>query len=153
MIKIELTGTPDEIRSEMMMILGMTENQESSSKELSLVSNAEGAQATPTGKKRGRKPAPKPWTEEEAQQFLDAIKPNARRIIVELAKKPEGYKKSELVQALGLAEPQIRGQLSSVGATMRKMENKPYPITKKMMDGRLTYVIDQTVGSVAGQQG
>ncbi len=152
MIRMEISGTGNEIRNEMLMILGLSENRESSSTVTLPTSETEGTSEKPTGKKRGRKPVPKPWTEDEAKQFLDAIRPNARRIIGELASKPEGYKKNELVQALGLAEPQIRGQLSSVGATMRKMDNKPYPISKKMIDGRLTYIIDPTIANVAKQQ-
>lgn len=47
--------------------------------------------------------------------------------MAELAKKPEGYRMSQLARALGLQEGAIRGQLSSVGFALRRMDRKPSP--------------------------
>jgi hypothetical protein len=49
------------------------------------------------------------------------------RIMAELAKKPEGYRMSQLARALGLQEGAIRGQLSSVGFALRRMDRRPSP--------------------------
>jgi hypothetical protein len=159
MIKIELSGSGEEVRNEMLRLLGLQEPKvqtESPAKEET--SKTAEAQPEPTEvehTRKGRKPAihtQPAWTEEEAESLLNQIKPNAKRIMVELANKPEGYRKSELVQVLGLKEGALRGQLSSVGNAIKKMEKKTSPISREKVDGELTYKLDSVVAGVAKQQ-
>jgi hypothetical protein len=65
-----------------------------------------------------------------------------------LTNKPEGYKRSKLLQVLGLSEQGMRGQLSSVGFALRRMRNKPSPISKEKVDGELIYKLDPVVAGV-----
>ena len=155
MIKIELSGTGDEVRKEILRLLGLQEStaqteppvQEKKSKAAAVQTKP--ARTRRTGK--GRTPAAPPqaaWTEEEAERLLSEIKSNARGIIAELAKKPEGYRRSDLIQVMGSKEQAIRGQLSSVGAALKRM-GKPSPIAREKVDGELIYKLDSVVAGVA----
>ena len=155
MIKIELSGTGDEVRKEILRLLGLQETMaEPESPPQEEKSKVSAAQTKPVKTRRTRKsrkaaaPAPVPWTEEEAETLLSEIKPNAKKIMAELAKKPEGYRRSELVEALGSKEQSIRGQLSSVGAALKRMGGKPSPILKEKVDGELIYKIDSVVAGL-----
>ena len=156
MIKIELSGSGDEVRTEMLKLLGLQETKgqfEPPVKEEKSKSNSiSPEQAKVSRARRSRKSAINPeeaWTEKEAQKLINQIKPNAKKIIAELAHKPEGYRKSELVLALGLKEQALRGQLSSVGNAIKKMKKEPSPILRSKIDGELTYKLDPVVARVA----
>jgi len=160
MIKIELSGSGDEVRNEMLKLLGLQEPKVQTESPVQKKEKSKTAEAQPEPAKvqrarKGRKPGTHPqpaWTEKEAERLLNQIKPNAKRIMVELANKPEGYRKSELVQVLGLKEGALRGQLSSVGNAIRKMEKKTSPISREKVDGELTYKLDSVVAGIAKQQ-
>jgi hypothetical protein len=158
MIKIEFSGNGDEVRIEMLKLLGLQEPKvETTSPVQEQKNKAPAVQSEATKVRRSRKDTksaapPQPsWTEKEAKNLLRQIQPNAKRIMTELAKKPDGYKKSELIQALDLKEAAMRGQISSVGSTVRKMK-KENPIKREKVDGELIYKLDSVVASVAGQQ-
>jgi hypothetical protein len=145
-IKIEFNGSGDEVRNEMLTLLGLQEPKvqiESPVNEKE--KEAAAVQPEPVKVRRvraGRKPATPPdvgWTEKEAQRLLNQIKPNAKIIITELANKPEGYRKSDLIQTLGLKETAMRGQLSSIGNALKKMGKTLSPILRDKVDGVLTY--------------
>lgn len=154
MIKIEFSGSGDEVRNEMLRLLGL-QGPQTLTELPKKTRKGKTAEATPSRVKerrvrRGRKPAAPEqtaWTEEEAQRLLSEIKSNAKRIIAELANKPEGYRRSDLIQALGLQEQAIRGRLSSVGFALRRMDKKPSPISKKTVDGEFIYMLDPVVAA------
>jgi hypothetical protein len=158
MIKIEFSGNGDEVRNEMLRLLGLAEPKAQSEIPVHRRKRrvAEG-QSAPVEVRRGRvgrKPTTTPsatWTKKDAKMLLNQIKPNAKRIIAELSNKPEGYLRSELTQKLGLQEQAIRGQLSSVGFALRRMGNKPSPISNQKMDGEFTYKLDSVVAGMAKQ--
>ena len=156
MIKIEISGTGDEVRKEMLRLLGLQGPQAPVEAPEGQNQEAE-AKATSGRKPRGRAgrkaaaTASATWTEEEAEKLLSQIKPNAKRIIAELANKPEGYRRSELVQVLGASEQSVRGQLSSVGGALRRMGRKPSPISKEKADGDLIYKLNSVVAGIAKQ--
>src|SRR5450759_1600339 len=152
MFKIELSGSGDELRIEMLKLLGLKEPKvETESSVEEKKSPAAAVQLEPSKVRRIRRvrksatPHQLPWTEKEAKEFLSQIKPNARRIITELAKKPDGYRKNELIQVLGLKETAMRGQLSSVGNAVRKMKKENSPIKRERVDGELIYRLDSVV--------
>jgi hypothetical protein len=156
MIKIEISGAGEEVRQEMLRLLGLqglqTPTQPAGSEEKSQASQAKATSGKGRRGRAGRKTAAVPstiWTEEEAEKLFSQIKPNAKRIIAELANKPEGYRRSELVQVLGSSEQSVRGQLSSVGGALRRMGQKPSPISKEKADGDLIYKLDSIVAGVA----
>jgi hypothetical protein len=156
MIKIEFNGSGDEIRNEMLRLLGLAEPKaESENPVQRRKRKVVEIQPAPVEVRRGRigrKPATTPsatWTKKDAETLLNQIKPNAKRIIAELANKPEGYRRSELTQILGLQEQSIRGQLSSVGFALRRMGNKPSPISNEKIDGEFTYKLDSVVAAMA----
>jgi uncharacterized protein involved in exopolysaccharide biosynthesis len=158
MIKIEISGTGEEVRQEMLRLLGLQGLKApaitAGSEEKNQAMEGKAASARRGRGRVGRKPAPLPaatWTEEEAEKLLKQIKPNAKRIIAELASQPEGYRRSELVQELGSSEQSVRGQLSSVGGAQRRMGGKPSPISHKKVDGEFTYMLDPVVAGVAKQ--
>jgi hypothetical protein len=158
MIKIEFSGSGDEVRNEMLRLLGLTEKNSQAESPLQRrkrnVAEVEPAQVIARAGRAGRKPettASATWTKKDAKTLLNQIKPNAKRIIAELSNKPEGYLRSELTQKLGLQEQAIRGQLSSVGFALRRMGNKPSPISNQKMDGEFTYKLDSVVAGMAKQ--
>jgi hypothetical protein len=51
--------------------------------------------------------------------------------------------------ALGVKEPAMRGQLSSIGFALRRMDRKPSPIKMEKVDGEPTYKLDATLAIVA----
>lgn len=160
MIKIEFSGTGDEVRNEMLKLLGLQESArplEPQIKERIAEEQAAESQAGTPKTRRARK-ARKPaaasatWTEEDASTLLSEIKDNARRILVELANRPEGYPRRELVQALESTEQTVRGQLSSVGSALRRMGKKPTPIIKDKTGDEFTYKLNPTVAAVIKQR-
>ena len=84
--------------------------------------------------------------------LMTEIKPNARTILAELAKKPEGYLRKDLVQTPGIEEQAIRGQMSSLGAARRRMGGKPSPILSTKIDGEFAYKLDPAFAAIFKQQ-
>jgi len=69
-------------------------------------------------------PAPG-WAPEELAAYWDAIRDDARGIVAEVAKRPEGYPFDDLQAALGMGPQNIGGRLSSVGHARRRFPGKP----------------------------
>jgi hypothetical protein len=158
MIKIEFNGSGEEVRNEMLRLLGLQEPKVQSEGVKEEKREEVPVQPTP-GKGRRPRRAKKAisvvaaaWTEKEAETLLKQIKPNAKNIMVELAHKPEGYGIGELALALGLQESAVRGQMSSVGFALKRMGGKPSPIKREKIDGELTYKLDSVVAGLAKQQ-
>jgi hypothetical protein len=157
-IKIEFNGSGDEVRNEMLRLLGLGEPKAQSEipvqRRKRKVIEVHPAPVEVRRGRVGRKPATTQsvnWTKKDAETLLNQIKPNAKRIIAELSNKPEGYRRSELTRMLGLQEQAIRGQLSSVGFALRRMGNKPSPISNEKVDGEFTYKLDSIVAGMAKQ--
>ena len=155
MIKIEFSGTGEEVRNEMMKLLGLNEPkipEESKVKtEKQQVSVIKPKPARVRSSRRKRKTPPVlsiTWIEEEAKELFDRVSSNARKILAEMAQKPEGYKIKELAQALEIEEKSIKGQLSSVGIALKRMGGKPSPISREKINGELTYKLDPAVADV-----
>ena len=155
MIRIEFSGTGEEVRNEMMNLLGLnkpeipeklkvkTEKQQVSE------TKPKPARVKSARRKKRTAQAPSPtWSEEEVKELFDRISSNARKILAEIAQKPEGHKIKELAQALGIEEKSIKGQLSSVGKVLIKMGGKQSPISREKIDGDLTYKLDPAVTDV-----
>jgi len=69
------------------------------------------------------------WLTNEIEQFLDHVQPEARRILIEIAKKSDGYDRDKLIHSLGISARGLAGRLSSVGHTLRRYyPMKPKPI-------------------------
>jgi len=151
MIKIEFSGTGEEVRVEMLKLLGLNEPKASiESKKLTEdkpVAEIKSKATKRNTRQRNRKTG-LAWNEKEVTKLFQAIKPNAQKILLELAKKPEGYPRKDLLQALGLEERSAKGQLSSIGAALRRMGGKPSPISRNKKDGELTYGLDTIVAEV-----
>src|SRR4051794_24092943 len=60
------------------------------------------------------------WDREDLTRLLNEIKPEARAILGELAKRPDGYSFDDLQQTLHLEGLTVGGQLSSVGHAKRR---------------------------------
>jgi hypothetical protein len=67
---------------------------------------------------------PLSWAPREVEKILNGVNPNARRILAELAKSPEGYQRSDMIKVLDLKERAVGGQLSSLGRALRRMGRK-----------------------------
>ena len=150
MIKIEFNGSGKEVRDEMLRLLGLQEPkvqiEVAKEGESEQPARVKGRRQLKTRKAQAATAAT--WTEKEAEQLIKQIKLNAKRIMTELANKPEGYRVSELAQALELKESAIRGQLSSIGFALRRMDRKPSPLKREKVDGELTYKLDAIVAGV-----
>jgi len=64
------------------------------------------------------------WSVEEVATFLDMIKPDAREILVEIAKRPDGYPWAEMQEHVGLSGLAIAGRMSSIGHAMNRFPAK-----------------------------
>ena len=159
MIKIEISGNGEEVRLEMLKLLGL-EGARTSPERPAEIETAPAAEAQPVAAKRRRTGRPRKeaeappsiWTEEEAGKLLNQIGSNAKKILKELANKPDGYKRSDLVKILGSNVQSLKGQLSSVGVALKKMANKPSPISRENIDGEFAYKLDSVVAGVAKQR-
>jgi hypothetical protein len=157
MIKIEFNGTGEEVRNEMLKLLGLC------TPEYPAVSNLPGSEQLPVEllaeakkahSRRGRRKVsavPEVWTEAQVKRLLDEVRPNAHNILIELAKKPEGYLRKDLAAALNVQEQSIRGQLSSLGAALKRMGGRLSPLSHEVKDGEFTYVIDAGVAAILNQ--
>jgi hypothetical protein len=167
MIKLEFSGSGEEVRNEIMKLLGLQDSKAQTEspvkdkvKEKVEKEMDKSVPVTPTPVKerhprisKKTKTPPQPtWTKEEAEKLFTEIQTNAKRIIIELAKKPEGYRRSDLIQELGITFESLRGQLSSVGSARRRMGNKPPPIMRDKVNGEFMYRLDTVVANVAKQQ-
>jgi hypothetical protein len=65
-----------------------------------------------------------PWTVEELSQVWSEITAGARRVLGEIARRPEGYPAAELQAALGMDGKAIGGTLSSVGVVSRRFGDR-----------------------------
>ncbi len=84
------------------------------------------ATAAPTeGETAGESEAPaapaEGWTPEEIEAIWEQITPHSRRILAEIAKRPQGYPFEDLQKVLGLAGLPVAGRLSSVGFAERRV--------------------------------
>jgi DNA-binding NtrC family response regulator len=159
LIKIEFSGTGEEARNEMLKLLGLHEPE--IPMEPKVPAKSQQVTEIQPKLKRVRQPRKKAvtastasasWTEEEVTKLFNETRSNAQKILVELANKPEGYQKKELATALGIDEESLRGQLSSVGAALKRMGVKFSPLSREKIDGELTYKLDPAVASVLKQQ-
>jgi len=155
MIKMEFSGTGEEVRNEMINLLGLnqpkTPEKPKVKAEEQQVAGTKPELARVRSARRKRRTAPQPsntWTGEGVKELFDRISSNARKILAEIAQKPEGHKIKELAQALGIEEKSIKGQLSSVGKVLIKMGGKQSPISREKIDGDLTYRLDPAVADV-----
>jgi len=155
MIKVEFSGSGEEIRVEMLKLLGLYEPEASvkskTSKENRTIDETK-SQLIKSKTPRRNKNTGISWNEEEVSVLFQGIKPNAQKILLELAKKPKGYPRKDLLQALGLEESSARGQLSSIGAALRRMGGKPSPISRKKKDGEFIYGLDTAVAEALRRQ-
>jgi hypothetical protein len=159
MIKIEISGTGEEVRREMLKLLGLggavTSSEPPAEKETAPEAEAQPPATKRRQTRRSRKEfvaPPSIWSEEEAETLLNRIGSNAKKFLIELANKPDGYKRSELVKVLGSNMQSLKGQLSSVGVALKKMANKPSPISRGKIDGEFAYKLDSVVAGVAKQR-
>jgi len=69
------------------------------------------------------------WLPDEIKDFFDCLQPEAQRILKEIATKPEGYNRDELLNTLGISGRGLAGRLSSIGHNLRRFyPMKPNPI-------------------------
>jgi len=69
------------------------------------------------------------WLPDEVGGFFDRLQPEAQRILREIATKPQGYNRDDLLAKLGISARGLAGHLSSVGHTLRRFyPMKPRPI-------------------------
>lgn len=156
MIKIEISGPGDEVRNELLKLLGLQPSvvetpphgREETVKQPQMQQAPKRGRRARTGKELASAPQA-PWTEEEAEKLLKKMKPEARRIIAEVAKRPEGYKRSELMQVLGLKGRSIGGWLGSVGRAVKRIGNKPSPLSREKVNGEFVYKLDSVLANVA----
>jgi hypothetical protein len=159
MIKIEFSGTGEEVRREVMKLLGLNEPEkleeakvETEKQQVADIKPKLARVSSPRKKKRTVSALSTSWTEEEMKELFERISANAKIILVEMAQKPEGYKNKELAQTLGIEVKSIKGQLSSVGKTLKKMGGKPSPISREKIEGELIYNLDPAVAGILKQQ-
>ncbi len=71
------------------------------------------------------------WTPEEVAALWGELAPQARPIVAEIAKKPEGIYFDAVRKSLGLEGLTVAGRLSSLGFALKRLKlNKPEPIVR-----------------------
>jgi hypothetical protein len=70
------------------------------------------------------------WSHDELAEMWKLLRPEAKQILAELAKKPGGYPFGELQRVTGKRGVEIGGNLSSVGFAIRRFPGKNHPLTK-----------------------
>jgi len=69
------------------------------------------------------------WLPDEVEGFFNCLMPEAQRILKEIATKPQGYDRDDLMNKLGLSGRGLAGRLSSVGHKLKRFyPRKPSPI-------------------------
>ena len=77
----------------------------------------------------GRRETSVTWLPNEIRDFFSNLQPEAQRILREIATRPAGYNRDDLVSELGISGRGLAGRLSSVGNTLRNFyPMKPRPI-------------------------
>jgi len=70
------------------------------------------------------------WLGGEIANFFNSLQSNAQRILVEIARRYDGYNRDELLSALSFQPRELAGSLSSVGHTLRRFyPMKPRPVS------------------------
>lgn len=69
------------------------------------------------------------WLPEEIENLFTNLASEAQRILHEVAKKPEGYDRDELITNLGISGRGLAGRLSSVEFQRKRLfPSKPRPV-------------------------
>jgi len=69
------------------------------------------------------------WLVNEIREFFGHLQPEAQRILREIATRPQGYNRDDLMSELSISARGLAGRLSSVGHTLRRFyPMKPRPI-------------------------
>lgn len=74
--------------------------------------------------------AEREWTVAQVRRFWRRLSSDARRVLKEVSKHPDGVAWTSLQQALGMRAREIGGTLSSVGHRMRRFPGLPRPLEK-----------------------
>ncbi|MCS7206369.1 MAG: hypothetical protein NZ951_00275 [Dehalococcoidia bacterium] len=88
------------------------------------------------------------WTPQQVRRFWGRLSPDARRILKEVAKHPEGVGWTALQQALNMRAREIGGTLSSVGHRMRGFPGLPRPVEKVSLPEGPGYRLHPSVAEV-----
>jgi hypothetical protein len=156
MIKIEIDGTGEEVRSEMLKLLGLPQTTAAPVSERQIVKTEfqlEEEEVRSTRRRRKRAPLqPESWAAEDVERLLSEVNPNSTNILTELAKRPEGYPRSELIQVLNLKERAVGGQLSSLGSALRRMGRAITPVTHEKIDNDLVYRLNKEFAALMNQR-
>jgi len=92
------------------------------------------------------------WTPEEVRRLWRRLARDARRILKELATRPEGYPAQDLARALGLTSTrQVGGRLASVGHRLRRFPGKPHPVLHERTPQGLVYRLRPEVARVVAE--
>ena len=70
------------------------------------------------------------WLPDEVGGFFNRLQPEAQRILREIATRPQGYNRDDLMSELGISARGLAGRLSSVGHTLRRF----YPMKPRPMN-------------------
>lgn len=83
------------------------------------------------GERKNSAPTDKlPLTPEEIPQLINKLTDEARKLLFELAKRPEGYPFADLQRVTRLSGTQISGRMSSIGHKMHNFPGKAEPVTR-----------------------
>jgi hypothetical protein len=88
------------------------------------------------------------WTEGQVRRLWRRLSDDARRVLKEVARHPEGIGWQALQQALGMRARQVGGTLSSVGHRMRGFAGLPRPIEKVTLPEGPGYRVHPSVARV-----
>jgi len=80
------------------------------------------------------------WLPNEIRDFFSHLRPEAQRILREIATRPQGYNRDNLMSELGISARGLAGRLSSVGHNLRRFyPTKPRPL--ELDDDTWSYTI------------
>jgi hypothetical protein len=131
---ITIEGDEAEVRDILLRLAG--------SGEVATASTPSDIQSESKPKGRTRTEQPTSWTPELFRQFWMRLTPNAKKIIGEIARHPDGIYQDDLDRKLGMASKTRSGTLSSVGHAMRGPQFLKLPRLVKLDRTDWKYKVD-----------
>jgi hypothetical protein len=147
-ITVTVEGEAQEVREALLNLFGDGLGE----KRGAITVSSRGPQSVDEDQQEELPEAPQPWTKDELNRLWAYLTIPARRVLSEVAERPDGYRFEDLGQALGSNMSSIGGNLSSVGHAMRRLYRvgdsytKQWPLVGDKY--KRIYLMDRTVAEM-----
>ena len=91
------------------------------------------------------------WSTVDLMWLWASVTPGTRRVVGEIARRPEGYPVQEVLQRLGYDGPTLGGYLTSWAFWLRKYPGKPDPLIRGWITGLYSMSMDTEIAKTIHQ--